>query len=238
MCQAKRYLLAFVMLAVLLSSSFVACDLLLPYREPMTHPSPDYSPTDESTPTPKDTPEPKPEPNPEPKPELVVKVVILKYDDGTAESYVSSAGGGYLVDFTPPSTPFFLTHVNLYTGAYNYRGKDFDLSVLDGNLQTIYSDSYPQDMLPMNELKWIEFETDEIEINDRFYILVYAASDKSGGMCIGFDNSFPNTHSEIARRFSDGSVNIRTDWPYMVGKLADKSKVNFMIQAGGYNLVP
>ena len=232
MYQAKRYLLLLVMLVFLLSSSFVACDLFI--TTPFKEKAPSDLLREEFTPPPPDTsepkPKPKPKPEPEPGPKPVTEIRILKYDDGTAEGYASSDGGGFLAGFTP-STSVILTHVNLYAGAYKKRGMNFDLEILDDNLQTIYSKRYPQDMLPMNELKWLEFELCEIFLSGKFYIHVYAESNLSGGMCMGFDNSGLNNNSELTHRFSDKSVQIRKDWPYMDSKLIDKNAVNWMMRA-------
>jgi len=52
----------------------------------------------------------------------------LKYDDGIAEGYVSPHWGGYLVNFTPPSTPFIINKIKICGVTWGTGWKEQSLS--------------------------------------------------------------------------------------------------------------
>ena len=169
------------------------------------------------------------------KEKLVVKEIELKYDDGEADGWFSSAGGGYLVDFAPPSKPFTIKKVNMCGVLFDslWEGKNFEVEIWDKNYEVLYSATYPVTKFTPEALTWVAVEIPDIEVGDKFYIHVYAESYLQQGIALGADNDIVNEHSNLTVRTGEGISSIRGDWPYRGGWGENKSKVNFMIRVVG-----
>jgi len=176
-------------------------------------------------------------------PALVVKEVELKYDDGVAETCLSSGGGGYLVDFAPPSTPFTIKKVRICAGLFGsgWEGRDFEVEIWDKDYKILHSAAYPLTEFAVGGATWVTVETPDIEVSDKFYVHVYTGTARGAGLSLGTDNSVVNTHSEITIRTAEGVTKIRAEWGYMgsgeLSWIADKSKVNFMIRVVGTGMM-
>jgi hypothetical protein len=121
-------------------------------------------------PSPSLTPTPTPAPNPPPPASTPVEVE-LKYDNGNDASFMSSAGGGYLVDFMPPSTPMKITKIKLYGGCFGEsgEGKKFLLQIWDKDEKVFYESTIPVTKfqtglntvdfpLGLGSLNWVDLE--------------------------------------------------------------------------------
>ena len=172
-------------------------------------------------------------------PVLVEKQAELKYDDGVAETCLSSGGGGYLVDFAPPATPFTIKKVRICAGLFGsgWEGRDFEVEIWDKDYKVLHSATYPVTKFVVEAPTWVEVEIPDIEVSDKFYVHVYTGTGRGAGLSLGADNSVVNKHSEITIRTAEGVAKIRAEWGYRgTGELswvADKSKVNFMIRVVG-----
>ena len=172
----------------------------------------------------------------------------LMYDDGIAEGYVSSHLGGYLVSFSPPSTPFHINKVKMrgVTLGTGWEGRKFELQIWDNKQKILYSTSYPFTLFPSTvapaatqpQLRktppWIEVAVPSIEVETDFFIHVYAYTTKQQGVHIGADDSVKNKHSNLTAPVAEEVYEIRETWPYPKNMwFADKSKVNWMIRVVG-----
>ncbi len=187
--------------------------------------------------TPSDaTPEPSSKPE---QPSLVIKELELKYDDGLNEASFSSAGGGYLVDFTPPASPFTINAVGI-CGKLSEKTPDrdnFDLEIWDKNNEVLYSNSFPITEFPTDSLDWVTITVPDIKVSDQFYIHVYTASLRDIGIAVGVDNKIVNEHSWLTIRDSEGItsvIDMKSDMPFR-GEWVEKNKdrINWMIRVIG-----
>lgn len=163
--------------------------------------------------------------------ELTPQEVELKYDDGTADRFLAigrEPGTGYLIDFTPPATPFILTKIrifgNLFGSSQVYENQEFTVEIWDKNQKIIWTASYPHTAKFTLTPEWAEIEVPEVSVSGDFYVHVFTCSNPDGGITIGHDSSIPNEHSEMTKewrieRWSMGST--------------PQSEVNWMIRVVG-----
>ena len=172
----------------------------------------------------------------------------LMYDDGIAEGYISPHLGGYLVSFTPPSTPFIINKVKIcgVTWGTGWEGTEFELQIWDKEQNALYSGDYPFDMFPsvispaaaQSQLgkapPWIEIAVPNIAVETDFFIHVYAGTMKGQGLHLGADDSTTNMNSDVTVAVTEEVYKTRDTWPYPKNMwFADKSKVNWMIRVTG-----
>ena len=172
----------------------------------------------------------------------------LRYDDGTAEGYVSPHWGGYLVSFSPPATPFIINKIKVcgVTWGTGWEGTEFELQIWDKEQEVLHSASYPFTLFPSTvspvaaqaqydkAAPWIEVAVPDIEVETDFFIHVYAGTVKGEGIHLGSDDSLTNKHSDLTVLATEGVYKIRDTWPYPKDMwFADKSKVNWMIRVIG-----
>ncbi|OGO24024.1 MAG: hypothetical protein A2144_05725 [Chloroflexi bacterium RBG_16_50_9] len=186
-------------------------------------------------------------PTPEPTP--IPAEVELKYDNGNDAGFMSSAGGGYLIDFMPSAMPLTITKIKLYAGCFGESGesKQFLLQIWDKDKKVLYENTIPvnkfQTGLDINNfqagsrlLNWVNLEIPMLDMTDKFYVHIYAGSIsfKGRGFLLGVDNTVVNEHSTITQQYPlGGEYTIRSDWPYRGGWGEDKNKVNWMIRVVG-----
>ncbi len=190
------------------------------------------------------------------KPKLVAKEVELKYDDGEPDSAVMMFKNyGFLIHFCPQAVPFTIKNVRMRGGSFTFGGcdlkkKQFDLQILNKDLQPIYSKTYAVTKFPNfswtgkfdpESYKWVEFEIPNIEVNEEFYIFVYQIEpcfEGVAGIYLALDNSVVNEHSD-AGMLVDNEIVKR--WPYpptAAEAIRDKTKVNWMIRVVGTAMIP
>lgn len=186
-----------------------------------------------------------PEPSPEPEqPSLVKKELELKYDDGLYEAWFSSAGGGYLIDFTPPAGPFIINAINICGNLSERTGDrdNFDLEIWGKNNKVLYSNSFPVTEFPTDSPDWITIEIPNIEVFDQFSIHVFAGSFLNTGIAVAVDNSLINEHSKLTGRTSEGITSIidmKSDMPFRGDWVEkNKDKINWMIRVVGTYMEP
>ena len=185
------------------------------------------------------------------KAKLVVKEVELKYDDGEARAFGYSFGFsgaiGYIVDFSPPATPFTIKKIRvagaIYSQGAGFEKISFDLQILDKNGTVLHSTTYPCTKFPVNAIvnTWTEFEVPDIKVTDKFYVdvLVSYPTGFSTTPLVGVDDSVVNQHSNFATRTAEGKVVILAQWLFSGQEWwADKSKVNWMIRVVGTGMMP
>jgi len=181
------------------------------------------------------------------KPKLVAKEFELKYDDGQARDAIGTIPpyfGGYVVDFSPPATPFTIRKACIAGGIYarGLENKTFDVEIWNKDQKVLHRATYPYTKFPMlageRVVVWAEFEVPNIEVSDKFYVHIYTDSPYPG-LQIGADDSVINEHSEFTVR-DGGLTRIVDPWPCERdwGWFGDKSKVNWMIRAVGTVMVP
>ena len=153
-----------------------------------------------------------------------LKEVELKYDDGRADGRHAFGGWGYLVQFSPPSTPFTITKVKIFGCLYGtgYENRTFDVQVWNEDLKEIHSASYPHTKFSLSP-GWVEIEIPNVAIGNDFYIYVNTYSPREGGVTIGYDSSVTNEHSEVTQNWKIA------DWFLQI----PKEKVNWMIRVIG-----
>jgi len=181
------------------------------------------------------------------KPKSIAKEFELKYDDGQARDAIGTIPpyfGGYVVDFSPPATPFTIKKVRIAGGIYakGLENKTFDVEIWDKDQKVLHRATHPYTKFPMRAgehvVVWAEFEVPNIEVSDKFYVHIYTDSPYPG-LQIGADDSVINEHSEFTAR--DGGITRIVDpWPCERdwGWFGDKSKVNWMIRVMGTAMVP
>lgn len=181
------------------------------------------------------------------KQKLVAKEFELKYDDGQARDAIGTIPpyfGGYVVDFSPPATPFTIKKVRIAGGIYakGLENKTFDVEIWDKDQKVLHRATYPYTKFPMlageHVVVWAEFEVPNIEVSDKFYVHIYTDSPYPG-LQIGADDNVINEHSEFTIR-DGGLTRIVDPWPCERdwGWFGDKSKVNWMIRVVGTSMVP
>lgn len=182
------------------------------------------------------------------KQKLVAKEFELKYDDGTARDSISFWQGGHVVDFEPPATPFVIKTIRIAGGLFDggagnieeIKKKNFDLEILDEDLNVIYTVTYPYAKFTSFVTTWINFEIPDVEVDDKFYVNIHTMSPRYG-LHIGADDSVINEHSEVTIRNVPGNTVIPAWWPYGPASeywFGHKSKVNWMIRVVGTAMVP
>ena len=199
-------------------------------------PIPPPSPEPEPTPTPSPSPEPEPAPAPEPEP--TPEEVELKYDDGEARDYISALpNGGYIVDFSPPQTPFTIKEVRLFgLVAPDWTRDNFEVEIWDKGYKVLHSAAYPVTRFPDGTPGgWVEVEVPDIEITDKFFVHVYTGTGRGEGIHLGADDSVANLHSGITLRTEEGITRIGfSGWMRASGKwFEDRSNVNWMVRVVG-----
>ncbi len=152
--------------------------------------------------------------------------VELKHDDGkmdSSQAIGSVPGHGYLVHFSPLSTPFAIDKVVIFGELYGtgYEDLKFTVQVWNKNLEEIRSVSYPHTKFSRS-LSWVEVDIPNISVNDDFYIQVFTLSPEEGGIRIGYDSSVKNEHSDMTFK---GDINWWGSLP--------KETVNWMIRVKG-----
>jgi hypothetical protein len=171
------------------------------------------------------------------KPKLIAKEVELKYDDGTARDYISSCGG-YLVDFTAPSTSFVVKRVRIIGAIFGQPSQEnFEVEIWDTDKEVIYSAKFPITKFADAP---VDIDIPNVEISNKFYVHVFTGTCRLQGIHIGADDSVANEHSTITTRAFGGVKEVES-WESLFPSnvwFADKSKVNWMIRVVGTALVP
>ena len=157
----------------------------------------------------------------------IAKDIELKYDDGRSDGNGFAIGGtgrGYLVQFSPSSTPFTITKVKIFGKLYGtgYENLTFDVQIWDKELKEVHSASYPHNKFYLTP-SWVEMDIPGVVVGDTFYIHVCTNTPREGGVLIYCDSSVKNEHSEVTQNWEIG------DWYLSV----PREKVNWMIRVVG-----
>lgn len=160
---------------------------------------------------------------------VIGEEVELKYDDGRSDGEHAFRGWGYLVRFSPPSTPFMITKVKIFGSLYGsgYENQTFDVQIWDKDLKEIHSATYPHTNFSLSP-RWVEIDIPDVTIGGDFYIYVNTYSPREGGVNIGYDSSVTNEHSEVTQNWEIA------DWFLP----APKETVNWMIRVIGTTMLP
>jgi hypothetical protein len=163
--------------------------------------------------------------------------VELAYDDGVNEAMLSSSGGGYLIRFTPPSTPFILKKIRMFGMRHPAGATEFVLQVWDAEKKLIYSSIHPATifyLMTESSHVWVEVPVPDIEIRADFYVHLYTGSYKDIGIALGVDNSVKNLHCDLTAVNPESTYKTVDAWPFPQGNWwADRDKVNWMIRVTG-----
>lgn len=169
-------------------------------------------------------------------PVLVTKE--LKYDDGEARDFISVFPPiitGYLVDFTPPATPFTIKKVRLYGSlATWWVQENFEVEIWDKDHNVLYSGAFAVTLFTESpEANWVEVQIPDIEVVGEFYVHVHTGTGIREGIHLGADDSVANEHSDTTVKVN-GTSRILDAWPYSKDYwFGDKSNVNWMIRVVG-----
>lgn len=170
---------------------------------------------------------PAPTPMPTPTPAPIPEEIELKYDDGTSDGSCScGARYGYLVHFSPPTTPFAISKVKTLTSlkGSGYESQTVWYEIRDQNLGTLYY--LPKPVMSFNhEPTWVTVEMPDITVNGDFYVFFYPCSTREGGVYLHYDSSQVNSHSEMAE------LGVLADWGWW--EQMPKEKTNWMIRVVG-----
>lgn len=237
----KNTLFCCMATALVLVTLFGASACAKPAPTPVpTSPPPSPSPAPASPPTPVPTPTP-PSTAPPPPPVPTPKEVVLKYDDDEAEGFFAlDWRNGYIVDFTPPATPFTIKKVNILgsIGVPAWQGESFTVAIWDRDYKLLHLESYPRTKFAVGNPAWVGMEMPGVEVTDKFYVHIFTGTSGSGGIFIGADDSVVNEHSNATVK-TDGTFEIASEWPFKMGRwVDDKNKVNWMIQVVGISAAP
>ena len=158
--------------------------------------------------------------------ELGSEEAELKYDDGTSDGAASSGTlSAFLVHFSPPSTPFVIAKVKVFTDlrgtGYEDQKPKVEIWDKDFNVQYIHEEPYTSFS---SEPGWVAVEIPNVTVNNDFYVVFYTNSRREGGVYMHYDTSVRNEHSEMA---ADGRV---TNW---VWERIPKEWTNWMIRVIG-----
>jgi hypothetical protein len=224
------------LISLIVLLSFVITSVGCTKPAPVTIPGPpsETSPTSpqQSTPT------PNPNPTPAPSQTKVMKNAELKYDDGKPNQWaaaVPTVVSGFLIDFTPPATPFTIKKVRILGMLFGTTlTPNFDVEILDSDKNIINSVQQPIDVFPsgLGNAEWVNIDIPDVEVNGKFYVHVYTNTGHNQGIHIGWDDSVPNEHSSVSTVSSSGVIK-EASWPYPDVRMSDQSKVNWMIRVVG-----
>ena len=149
----------------------------------------------------------------------------LKYDDGTPDgSYAMGGSGcGYLVQFSPLSTPYTITKIKIFGKTYKtgYENRVFDVQIWDSEQKKIYEASYPHTKFSP-EPAWVEIAIPDVIVSGDFYVVVCTNTPQEGGVQLYYDSSVKNEHSEVTRSWKIIHWNLSQ---------APKETSNWMIRA-------
>jgi len=133
---------------------------------------------------------------------MVTEKGELKYDDGTPDgSYAMGGPGcGYLVQFSPPSTPSVITKVKMFGKTYKAGLENgvFDVQIWDSEQKKIYEASHSHTRFSP-EPAWVEIVIPDVIVSGDFYIVVCTNTPQQGGVALYYDSSVKNEHSEVTR---------------------------------------
>ena len=154
--------------------------------------------------------------------------IELQYDayyDNPDVGCCSSGLYGFLVHFSPPTTPFLVNEVKLFA---SLRGSEYEnqttwFEIRDHNLKVIYSWDKPATTFSPKP-GWVIIETPGIAVNNDFYVVFYPFSKREGGVYLHYDLSQTNNHSETVEY--GGKI---TDWIWN----PPKEKTNWLIRVIG-----
>lgn len=146
----------------------------------------------------------------------------LSYDDGSPDGGYSTGGPqqyGFLVRFNPPTIPFRVTRVRIFSWISTTSGQSstFTMRITDKDLTPLWEGSLPFTMFTA-EQSWVEVEVPNIVVGSEFCVELYAPTLGYGlGPFIGIDQSGTNTHSEITSGWQIAAWNVsipkeRTNW--------------------------
>ncbi len=170
-------------------------------------------------------------------PKLVAKE--LKYDDGEAKDFISVFPPfitGYLVDFTPPATPFTIKKVRLYGQlATGWVQENFEVEIWDKDHNVLYSAAFAVTLFTeWPEANWVEVQIPDIEVVGEFYVHVHTGTGIGEGIHMGADDSVVNEHSNVTVQTEEGISTMLAYWLYSPDYwFGDKSNVNWMIRVVG-----
>jgi hypothetical protein len=174
--------------------------------------------------------------------------VELKYDSGQSrDSLWAGYNGGFLIDFTPPNPPLYLTKVRICGGIYgvDWAGKLFDLYVLDAFYNPLFSSTYQvarfpvRSAFPYSPPQWVDFDVTPMNLTDKFFVYLYTSMNRHKGIHVGVDDSSPNEHSTLASGRPPKLYTTTMENFYPAGSwYRNTDQVNWMIRAAGTARVP
>lgn len=166
--------------------------------------------------------------------------IELKYDDGVARDWLSS-GGGYLIDFVPPETPFTIKTVRIFGALFGsgWEGQKFDVEIWDNQRTALHASVHEVTLfIEWPPATWVDIEVPDVEVLDRFYVHVWTGTGRLQGIHVGADDSVLNEHSNGTTSTYRG-IEEWAWWPYHPSLwFGDKSKVNWMIRVLGTTSAP
>lgn len=123
--------------------------------------------------------------------------IELKYDNGIAKNSCSAGGYFFSVKFSPPSTPFTIEKIKLFTNLQgsNYEAQKVEVKILSKDLAPLFSKQKPASEFSRDP-EWVTVDVPNIIVNGDFYIYLYTNSKREGGVYIYYDSSLTNQHSD------------------------------------------
>jgi hypothetical protein len=148
--------------------------------------------------------------------------VLLKYDDGTSEGMLSTAGAGHAIMFFAPAGAWAIDSVQLYGSRYGEAEppkENFRIFICDQDFNVIKSVEKPYSTIERGDPKWYTMSFDPVKAPRGFYVCVYFAPTASKGVYMYYDTGVKMVHSRNA-----------LPWTF-VHDLREGSKYDWMIRA-------
>ena len=146
-----------------------------------TAPAPVPTPAPAPTPTPTPPPAPAPTPVPAPipaeteeEPEPATGPTELKYDDETSNGICGSGHQGFLVHFLPPTMPFTISEVKIYTSlkGTGYEDQKPRVEIWDKDLALLHSKEKSATGFSKDS-GWTIVEVPNVTIDNDFYVVFF-----------------------------------------------------------------
>ena len=128
--------------------------------------------------------------------------VLLKYDDDSMESKISTTGGGHAVLFKCPSNgDWYLDQVQLFGSRYGYDkapNENFFIYITDPKMEKVCKISKPYSTFVKGNEKWITIKITPVKVPEEFYVCFVFNPTRTKGVYVGMDENVEESHSKEA----------------------------------------
>lgn len=157
----------------------------------------------------------------------------LKYDNGIKMNATCSQGPGfgYSVHFSPPSTPFTIVEVKVFTKLRTgYVLDTTSIEIWDDDFNVLFTVEKPAIEFS-SKPEWVKIDIPNVTVDGDFRVVFFPNGEnlQEGGVGIGFDLD-GNQASELVR--VDGTI---AEWPASWQAGRPRESTNWMIRVVGKN---